>query len=197
MPRVTRKDGIFSRVTNSPLNNPISAATTRLIRNATPSDVRPALNSVHMTTGANPNSEPTERSNSPAVIKQRHRQRDEPELDREGQGVADIEDGQEVGIDRGEDRELEHEQHERAELWRRNKTSELRLSASKRITDGRADGGDRKPLQLAASTFTARRRTLRFTTQDSCASVQPGANASGWTSEGVGAKDFRSSTCPT
>jgi hypothetical protein len=69
MPRVTRKDGILSRVTNSPLNSPISAAITRLITNATPSDVRPALNSVHMTTGANPNSDPTERSNSPAVIR--------------------------------------------------------------------------------------------------------------------------------
>ena len=68
MPRVTRNEGIFSRVTNSPLNSPISAATTRLIKNATPSDATPALNSVHMTTGANPNSDPTDRSNSPAVI---------------------------------------------------------------------------------------------------------------------------------
>ncbi len=58
----------MSRVTNSPLTSPISAATTRLIKNARPSEVRPALNSVHMTTGAKPNSEPTERSNSPAVM---------------------------------------------------------------------------------------------------------------------------------
>ena len=68
MPSVTRNEGILRRVTNSPLMSPISAATTRLITNATPSEVRPALNSVHITTGAKPNSEPTERSNSPAVI---------------------------------------------------------------------------------------------------------------------------------
>src|SRR5437660_310278 len=68
MPSVTRNEGIFSRVTNRPLIKPIRAATTRATTKATASEVRPPLNNVHISTGAKPNSEPTERSNSFAVI---------------------------------------------------------------------------------------------------------------------------------
>ena len=68
MPSVTRKEGIFSRVTNSPLTSPMSAAPISASANATSSEVTPALNSVHISTGEKPKSEPTERSNSPEVI---------------------------------------------------------------------------------------------------------------------------------
>ena len=47
---------------------------------------------------------------------ERHRQRDQPELDREGQRVADVERRQEVVVDRPEDDELEDEQNEGAEF---------------------------------------------------------------------------------
>ena len=68
MPSVTRKDGIFSRVTNQPLTRPIAAATAIAIANAVASETMPALNSVHISTGENPNTDPTDRSNSPDVI---------------------------------------------------------------------------------------------------------------------------------
>ena len=58
----------------------------------------------------------------------RHRERDEPEFDREGQRIGYVEDGQERGIDRGEDRQLEHEQHERAELGGGDRVAEERGS---------------------------------------------------------------------
>ena len=41
MPSVTRKDGIFSRVTNQPLTSPISAATTSATTKPTSSEVTP------------------------------------------------------------------------------------------------------------------------------------------------------------
>ena len=69
MPRVTRKDGIFSRVTKKPLKSPIPTAVSIAIRNESSSEAAPLLKSVHISTGANPKSEPTERSNSPAVIR--------------------------------------------------------------------------------------------------------------------------------
>src|SRR5882757_6104724 len=68
MPSVTRKDGILSWVTNQPLTSPMKAATTSATSRPVSSEVRPLLNSVHISTGEKPNSEPTERSNSPDVI---------------------------------------------------------------------------------------------------------------------------------
>ncbi len=69
MPSVTRKDGIFSAVTNQPFTQPITPATAIATRKATKSEVAPLLNSAHIRTGVRPKSEPTDRSNSPAVIK--------------------------------------------------------------------------------------------------------------------------------
>jgi hypothetical protein len=63
----------------------------------------PELNRVHITTAEKPNTEPTDRSNS-------------PELDGGGERVADVEDRQEVGVDRVEHGQLESEQDGRAEL---------------------------------------------------------------------------------
>ena len=68
MPSVTRNDGIPSRVTKTPFTKPMQSATPIAIRNAGNSDMVPALNSAHITTGAKPKTEPTERSNSPEVI---------------------------------------------------------------------------------------------------------------------------------
>src|SRR5215207_4838249 len=68
MPSVTRKDGIFSFVTNQPLTRPMKAATTSATTKPTSSEVTPALKSVHISTGEKPKTEPTERSNSPDVI---------------------------------------------------------------------------------------------------------------------------------
>ena len=68
MPNVTKNDGIFSRVTNRPLIVPIRAATISATTKATLSEVSPLLNKVHISTGEKPNSDPTERSNSLAVI---------------------------------------------------------------------------------------------------------------------------------
>src|SRR4029079_3842873 len=68
MPSVTRKDGILSCVTNQPLTSTMKAATSSAATKATSSEVRPLLNSVHISTGEKPNSEPTDRSNSPDVI---------------------------------------------------------------------------------------------------------------------------------
>ena len=68
MPSVTRKEGIFNCVTNQPLTSPMKAATSKATMKPTSSEVRPLLNSVHISTGEKPNSEPTDRSNSPDVI---------------------------------------------------------------------------------------------------------------------------------
>ncbi len=69
MPSVTRNEGIFSRVTNKPLTRPMRTAVTIAITKATPSEATPALKSVHISTGEKPKTEPTERSNSPAVMR--------------------------------------------------------------------------------------------------------------------------------
>jgi hypothetical protein len=73
------------------------------------------LNSVHISTGEKPNSDPTERSNSPDH-QQRHRQGDEAELDREGQRVGDVLFGEKVMIDRPESEQFQGEQDEGAEF---------------------------------------------------------------------------------
>ena len=116
MPSVTRNDVIFSRVTNQPLTSPITAAIANAATKATFSEVAPLLNSVHISTGEKPNTEPTDRSNSPERHQQRHRQRDQPQLDREGQRVADVLRRQEIGIERAEDDDLDQQQDERPHL---------------------------------------------------------------------------------
>ena len=58
-----------SRVTKTPFTKPMQSATAIAIRNAGNSGMVPALNSAHITTGAKPKTEPTERSNSPDVIR--------------------------------------------------------------------------------------------------------------------------------
>ena len=68
MPSVTKNEGIRKRVTNKPLHRPIAAAVPKARTKPTSIDVTPVLYKVHMSTGQNPNSEPTERSNSPDVI---------------------------------------------------------------------------------------------------------------------------------
>ena len=68
MPSVTKNEGIRKRVTNKPLHRPIAAAVPKTRIKPTSIDVAPVLYRVHMSTGQNPNNEPTERSNSPAVI---------------------------------------------------------------------------------------------------------------------------------
>ena len=68
MPRVTRKDGIPSRVTNNPLNKPMHIAIAIAIRKAGNSGIVSVLKRVHMTTGVKPKTDPTDRSNSPDVI---------------------------------------------------------------------------------------------------------------------------------
>ena len=68
MPSVTRNEGILSLVTNQPLTKPMKAAASSVARKASSSGRAPVLNSVHIITAEKPNTEPTERSNSPAVI---------------------------------------------------------------------------------------------------------------------------------
>ncbi len=59
---------MFSRVTKMPETIPITSATPRARRKAGTSAIVSVLNRVHITTGVNPNTEPTDRSNSPLVI---------------------------------------------------------------------------------------------------------------------------------
>jgi hypothetical protein len=47
---------------------------------------------------------------------QRHGERHESQFDREGQGVADVQYGKELGVDRREDDKQSDQQHERAEF---------------------------------------------------------------------------------
>ena len=84
MPRVTRNEGIFRRVTNSPLNSPISAATTRLIKNATFSDVRPGIEQRPHDDGRKSKQRPDGQIEFSRRHQKRHRQRDETEFDGEG-----------------------------------------------------------------------------------------------------------------
>ena len=91
MPSVTRNEGIFSRVTNKPLTSPISAATTRQMTKATLERRRAAVEQ-------RPHQhrrEAEQRADREIELarghQQRHGERDEAELDREGQRVADVE----------------------------------------------------------------------------------------------------------
>ena len=107
MPSVTRNDGILSRVTNQAVDEPDEAAARSGRQEGELERRGPVLNRVHIRTGEKPNTEPTERSNSPAVISSVIAQGDEAELDREGQRVADVAGRQEMRVDRGEDDQLE------------------------------------------------------------------------------------------
>ncbi len=68
IPNVTKNEGILSWVTNQPLNRPMNTAARIANKKPSSSDVTPSLKSVHMSTGAKPNTEPTDKSNSPAII---------------------------------------------------------------------------------------------------------------------------------
>ena len=114
MPSVTRKEGIFSLVTNQPLTKPMKAAASSVAKGQLQRQA-PVLNSVHIRTAEKPNTEPTEVELA-GGHQQRHRQGDQAELDREGERVADIARREEMWVDRREHDELEHEQDEGPEL---------------------------------------------------------------------------------
>ena len=112
-------------------------------RNAISRDVVPLLNSVHITTALKPKTDPTERSNSPAVMSRVMAKRDQPELHREGQDVADVEQRHEVGVDGREHDEQHDEQHEGPELRARHEPPEEACRGASGRVSVRARGGRR------------------------------------------------------
>ena len=133
MPSVTRNDGILSRVTNRPFTSPISAAMTMATRKPSSSGMIPWLNRVHITIGEKPNTAPTERSNSPAVIRSVIASAIRPSSTVKTSVLRDVERRQEVRVDRGEHDQLDHEQDERPELGLGDQAPDQR-----RPLDGRA-----------------------------------------------------------
>ena len=100
MPSVTRKDGILSCVTNQPLTSPMKAATSKrddeadLQRGDAAVEQRPHQHRREAEQRADREVEFARRH------QQRHRQRDQAELDGEGQRVGDVLRRQEVVVDR-------------------------------------------------------------------------------------------------
>ena len=76
----------------------------------------PVLNSVHISTGAKPKTEPTERSNSPAVISSVIASAMRPSSTVKVRVLETLSGERKRRVDRGEEDELGHEQHQRAEL---------------------------------------------------------------------------------
>jgi hypothetical protein len=75
------------------------------------------LNKVHITTAEKPNTEPTD-SRIHLRHQQRHRQRDEAEFDGEGEDVADVDQRQEIGIDRREHHQFDDQKDQGSEFGR-------------------------------------------------------------------------------
>ena len=116
MPSVTRKDGIFSRVTNQPLTRPINAATAIAIANAVSERDEAGVEQRPHQHRRKAEQRSDREIEFAGRHQQRHRQGDEAELDRERQGVGDVLLGEKVVIDRPETTEFEGEQHEGAEF---------------------------------------------------------------------------------
>ena len=79
---------------------------------------KPPLNSVHISTGEKPNSDPTERSNSPDVISSVIVRAMRPSSTVNASVLLMFCRGQKVGIDRPEARQFDDEQDERAKFGR-------------------------------------------------------------------------------
>ena len=123
MPRVTRNEGIFSRVTKRPLKRPIAGRDQhgdeegRRQRHDAGVEERPHQHRREAEDRADREVELARRH------QERHRERDQAELDGEGEGVADVERRQERRVDRREDDELDDEQHQRPELGHQRRSA--------------------------------------------------------------------------
>ena len=94
----------------------MKAATSSATTKPTSSEVTPALNSVHISTGEKPNSEPTDRSNSPDVISSVMASAIRPSSTVKASVLLMFCGDRKSWIDRPEDDELDDQQHERPEF---------------------------------------------------------------------------------
>ena len=157
IPSVTRNEGILSRVTNRPLNSPIAAEMRSAATKPTNSEVEPCI----VERPHHDRREAEHRAHGEIEFasrhEKRHGERDETELDGEGQRVRDVERRQERGIDRREDRNFEDQQHEGAELRRRYDAAEGRGLRQVRSPGERAAKASADGLKVMKSRFASRR----------------------------------------
>ena len=84
----------------------------------------PALKSAHITTGAKPKTEPTERSNSPDVIRSVMASAIRPSSTVKVSALPMLVSDRNAGIDRREDDQHQHEKHQRPELGHRHEEAD-------------------------------------------------------------------------